>query len=216
MPISTKTAKMLWGRAAARCAIPDCRHPLVVDETDADDEVLVGEMCHMVGESEDGPRGQSPLTRDQRDLYSNLILLCRNHHSEVDGQPATFTVERLKAIKGHHERWVREALPGFDSERQRDDEIYAGYIDEWARRCDLADWRNWSAGILGAGQPQLLIELDTRLKELGPWLLGRIWPGRYPSLENSFINFRMVLQDFRSTFHEHADKPWPHSHFTVL
>jgi len=52
--------------------------------------------------------------------------LCRNHHGEIDGQAGTFTVERLKAIKADHERWVRDSLPGYDQQRQQDDETYAG------------------------------------------------------------------------------------------
>src|SRR5260221_3350426 len=107
MSISTKSAKMLWGRSAARCSMPDCRCQLVIDETEADNETLIGEMCHMVGESEDGPRGVSTLTREQRDAYGNLILLCRNHHGEIDGQPDTYPVERLSTLKTEHERWVR-------------------------------------------------------------------------------------------------------------
>ena len=102
---------MLWGRAAGRCSMTECRQPLVIDSTETDNEALIGDMCHMVAESEDGPRGQSPLTREQRDQYDSLILSCRNHHGEIDGQPGTFTVERLKAIKADHERWVRDSLP---------------------------------------------------------------------------------------------------------
>jgi hypothetical protein len=40
--------------------------------------------------------------REERDQYDNLILLCRNHHGEIDEQPVTFPVERLAAIKAEH------------------------------------------------------------------------------------------------------------------
>jgi hypothetical protein len=74
MAISLRTAKMLWGRGAGRCSMPECRQPLVIDCTETDNEALIGDMCHMVAESEDGPRGQSPLRREERDQYDNLIL----------------------------------------------------------------------------------------------------------------------------------------------
>src|SRR3954468_11072743 len=130
MGISPKTMKMLWGRAAARCS--QCRIALVVDRTETDNEALIGEMCHMVADKDDGPRGRSPLTPEQRDEYDNLILLCRNHHGEIDAQPKTFTIERLKALKFEHEQWVQATLPDYDQEQQRDDEVCTGYIDEWA------------------------------------------------------------------------------------
>jgi hypothetical protein len=198
---------MLWGRAAGRCSI--CRTMLVVDRTENDGEALVGEMCHIVAESVDGPRGRSPLTGAKRDEYDNLILLCPNHHAEIDGQPEAFTVERLKSIKAEHERWVQNSLPGYDRERQQQDEIYAGYIDEWARRCDLDNWTGWSSFVFGGDHPQMTVARDQELEELRRWQLSRIWPGRYPTLERAFANFRLALQDFQNTFRRHAERPTP-------
>lgn len=187
--------------------MPACRTHLVLDETETDDPALIGEMCHMVGESEDGPRGSSTLSREQRDLYGNLLLLCRNHHGEIDRQPETWPVERLQQVKNDHEAWVREALPGYDSQKQRDDETYAGYIDQWARRCHLDTWTEWTSWPLSGGQPSLPVTVDKDLAELRRWLLKRIWPGRYQKLEQAFGNFSRVLQDFHNVFHEHAERP---------
>ena len=52
MAISLKTAKMLWGRAAGRCSMPECRQPLVIDSTETDNEALIGDMCHIVAETD--------------------------------------------------------------------------------------------------------------------------------------------------------------------
>ena len=43
MGISLKTHKMLWGRAANRCAFPECRRELVMDASETDDKSLIGE-----------------------------------------------------------------------------------------------------------------------------------------------------------------------------
>ncbi|MER9746152.1 hypothetical protein [Mesorhizobium sp. M0140] len=180
----------------------------MLDETETDDPALVGEMAHMVAESEDGPRGVSPLTPEQRDLYGNLILLCRNHHGEIDRQPATWPVERLHQIKADHETWVRQSLPGFDALKQRDEETYAGYIDEWSKRCHLEEWTAWTSAVLSNGQPSLDVAVSEDLFELGRWTLKRIWPGRYPSLEAAMQNFARVLQDFLRVFNKHAEKPF--------
>jgi hypothetical protein len=37
------------------------------------------------------------------------------------------------------------------------------------------------------------------------WLLSRIWPRRYPEIERSLQNFRLVLQDFLNVFAEHSE-----------
>lgn len=209
MTISPKTVKMLWGRAAALCSMEDCRRPLMLDDTETDPEAVIGEMCHIVAESEDGPRGRSLLSKDERNDYSNLLLLCRNHHGQIDSQPDTWPVECLKAIKSDHEKWVREQLPGYDRARQNDEETYADYVEEWARRCDLDNWTGWGSFVLGASQPRMTVAKDKELEELRRWLLNRIWPGRYVALERAFNNFRLVLQDLQNTFRNHAEKPTP-------
>ena len=103
--------------------------------------------------------------------------------------------------------WVGQSLLGYDSEKQRDDEIYSGYIYEWVRRCDLDNWNAWNSWLLAGGQPRLLVDVDQQLFELCRWLLVRVWPGRYPTLEKALQNFAGVRADFRLVFHKHAERP---------
>ena len=203
MSISPKTQKMLWGRAANRCAI--CRKELVMDATETDDESLVGEACHIVAQSVDGPRGDSPITGEQRDKYANLILLCNIHHKQVDDQSIAYTVSKLEDLKSQHESWVRSQL-NFDPKRQRDDEILAGYVDEWARRIDLNEWMTWASGIMFHGHPSLDDDRKVALEDIRPWLLSRVWPPRHPNLVAAFANFRVVTQDFCEVFNEYAER----------
>ena len=82
MTINSKDIKILWAKAAGRCSMPDCRKILV---TEASDDVpskntLIGENCHIIGEKDNSPRGESILSIEDRNRYPNLILLCRNHH----------------------------------------------------------------------------------------------------------------------------------------
>lgn len=205
MSISVKTQKMLWGRAAGRCSNPDCRIDLYEDETGTDDPTLVGENCHMVAESDDGPRADSAMSIDRRNSYNNLILLCRNHHKIIDAQEGEYTLDRLRKMKLEHEQWVREQL-GFDASKQKDDEYYADVIDQWATRTDLDGWNAWSSWVLGGGQPSLECSVDAKLKDLRLWLLARVWPGRYIELEAAFRNFLRVADDFYNCFHEHSEK----------
>lgn len=205
MPISLKTQKMLWGRAAARCAFPECRRHLVEDVSETDDPTLVGENCHIVAEKDDGPRGDPDMSIEDRNRYGNLILLCNIHHKIIDDQEKVWAIEKLKELKLAHETWVEQSL-GLDRIKLRDDTIYADYVDEWARLAHLENWTGWSSFVLGSGQPRIWAEVDGDLETLRRWLLGRIWPGRYPTLEAAFRNFQWVLQEFHETLRKHLDR----------
>lgn len=204
MSISTKTHKMLWGRSGNRCAMPNCRRLLYEDETLTDDASLVGEEAHIVARSVDGPRGVSPLTTDERDKYDNLVLMCSIHHKQIDDQPNEFTVEKLHVIKQVHLDWVETSLnPNID--RQKDDEQYATYVDKWIELAGVMEWRNWTSFLLSAGQPQIWVSQYNNLKTLNEYLLSRVWPKRYFTLEHAFINFRVILNDFFLVFDKYKE-----------
>jgi hypothetical protein len=184
--------------------MPECRLHLVEDATATDDEALIGENCHIVAESPNGPRGDASFPVEKRDKYGNLILLCRVHHRIIDEQPNTYAVQRLHELKEGHERWVKESLSEYDPARQADDERYASFVDEWVRLCHLDDWKTWTSWVLGASS-SLWKDVDSDLEQARAWLLNRFWPGRHKKLEAAFHNFRRVLSDFHNTFHEHAE-----------
>lgn len=110
MAIDARTRQILWGKAGAICAFPDCRRPLIRDATSDDREVLVGEIAHIVAQSQGGPRGDAKSPGGNIDGYENLILLCHEHHELVDQQYHTYSVERLLQFKADHENWVRSRL----------------------------------------------------------------------------------------------------------
>lgn len=205
MASTIKTNKMLWGRAASRCSLAECRRELVIDAMDTDDPSLVGEAAHIVAEEENGPRGISPLTHDQRNKYENLILLCNVHHKQVDDQTNYFTVERLHTIKSAHEGWVRSSLTGFDSRKQTDDERWAGYIEEWEARADLDDWLGKTSFLMGP-TPAVSKDFMGRLQGLQEWILSRVWPRSSPAIQTSLENFRMVASDLVNVFREHVER----------
>lgn len=104
MAITDRTRRLLWGRSAARCAL--CRRHLVEDETDASEASVVGEEAHIIARSRGGPRYVA-LSAYQVDHISNLVLLCRIHHKQVDDQVEDFPVEALQFIKAQHESTMR-------------------------------------------------------------------------------------------------------------
>lgn len=106
-----QTLKLLWGRAAGRCAVPTCRVELIVGASEHDPVVLIGDIAHIQAASDDGPRANLALSGKERDSYDNLILLCKNCHSKLDGQKNTHSVAFIQHLKHNHEAWVRASLP---------------------------------------------------------------------------------------------------------
>lgn len=199
MALSIKTNRMVWGRAASRCSYPECRLELVIDSLETDDPSLVGETAHIVAEQPGGPRGDSSLTLEQRNTYSNLILLCNVHHKLVDDQTATYTVERLQSMKANHEEWVHSKLSEFDSKRQQEDELWAGYIVQWQTKCCLDEWLAETSHLFSP-IPEVRTEFLGQLDQLRNWLLSRVWPESRAPIRKALENFRMVLNDLLLEF----------------
>ena len=97
--IRLATVKRLFARSLNRCAFPGCNSMIVDDESDA----MLGEMCHIEGIGKKALRHNKTLTKEERDAYSNLILLCSNHHKVID-HDKSYTVESLRRMKAEHEK----------------------------------------------------------------------------------------------------------------
>ncbi len=108
--VTGRDRAILWGRAAARCAYPSCRKQLITDHRHAGEDVLIGEVAHIVAQNSNGPRGDQDPPGSTRDGQENLILLCREHHAIVDSRPAQFPVAKLVQLKSDHETWVESQL----------------------------------------------------------------------------------------------------------
>src|SRR4051794_19792218 len=66
-------------------------------------------ICHIHGKEPSSERYDSSLPCDKRNAFENLILLCPNHHSEIDElTPERFSPEVLRAMK---ERAMQHAAP---------------------------------------------------------------------------------------------------------
>lgn len=102
--------KKLFALSGNRCAYPDCRKLLIAAASVGDELIVLGEAAHIVGESELGPRGQSPMRLSERNLYPNLMLLCSRHHQLVDAEPARYTVELLHRYKDEHEASIQQRV----------------------------------------------------------------------------------------------------------
>ena len=110
--IPDKEMKALLALSGGVCAFPNCPTRLVEPGNAADDAAFLGEMAHIVGDSRQGPRGDFPMTDDDRDKHTNLLLLCGDHHKTIDSQPRTYSVSVLHRMKEDHEGRIRRATGG--------------------------------------------------------------------------------------------------------
>lgn len=84
-----------------RCAFPGCDTEIVSKETGT----IIGEVCHIRAKSPGGPRYVGTQDDNERNGFANLILLCGNHHKEIDDSSnlERFTTEWLVSLKADHE-----------------------------------------------------------------------------------------------------------------
>jgi hypothetical protein len=92
MALTDPDRKLLWGKAENRCAI--CGVALSRPPDAGDAEALIGEEAQIIGPRSSAARYE-PLEPAISEGYGNRILLCPNHHTEVDRQTSEWTAERL-------------------------------------------------------------------------------------------------------------------------
>ena len=94
------TIKNLFAKSGNMCAFPGCHNAIVNSHG-----VVVGEICHIVAAEKGGKRfiNNEEWTNEKRRSIENLILLCPEHHKEIDADENTYTIEVLQEYKKQHE-----------------------------------------------------------------------------------------------------------------
>lgn len=114
MAITDHTRRVLWARSGNACAM--CGVELVSDLVGGAGVSVIGEECHIVAQRPLGPRGDQDPPGGAIDGPANVVLLCRNHHRQIDETRAAFPVADLVALKRRHEDAVtkRRGAPPAD------------------------------------------------------------------------------------------------------
>lgn len=107
--VSLPEARIVYLRSGGFCAFPGCKQELVEPGTETDKPAFLGKIAHIVADSRDGPRGDHPMSDEDRDRHPNLLLLCGVHHDLIDIQKFKFSVSVLRQMKADHEARVRKA-----------------------------------------------------------------------------------------------------------
>ncbi|MDR7301821.1 hypothetical protein [Haloactinomyces albus] len=85
-----------------RCYWPDCSVPIVVAVSGR--YIFNVERAHIRAANPNGPRYDPNMPEEGRDAFSNLILLCKPHHTTIDKiDPDKYPVKRLERWKFERE-----------------------------------------------------------------------------------------------------------------
>jgi len=204
MSISQLDIKLLWGRAAARCCFPGCRTVLSQSSPAVGEPYVLGQQAHIVAREDNGPRGQSPLSLEERDSYSNLILLCPTHHTMIDKDPSSYPVELLHKFKSDHELWACQALSNLPSlQDEANSLVYASLIDAVTTLCELDSWHSW---VTNAASLDHVWKRDTgiRVSTIRNSIVTAIWPKTLSELEDAIVSLSIAFTGAWELFRLHS------------
>lgn len=105
---SERTLKLLYGLSGGVCA--KCKRQIIFIDENPKNPIQIAKICHIVGFSKDGPRGDSNFSEENLNKYENLILLCGACHDEVDLMTDIYTIEKLTKMKKEHVEWFLNSI----------------------------------------------------------------------------------------------------------
>jgi hypothetical protein len=108
--IPARTLAHLFALAGGICSFEGCRQELVLSDASGYSVYDIADVAHVIAHSPAGPRGDEPVSREERAQEANLMLLCPNHHKVVDKDPRTYSVDTLRQMKDRHQRVIQNAI----------------------------------------------------------------------------------------------------------
>lgn len=108
------TKLRLFADSGGYCQNPNCNRNLFISIGEAD--FHIAEMAHIISAGDEGPRSKKR-TNEQKNEFSNLILLCPNCHTKIDKAEDEFPEELLKKWKREHSQKINSLfnIKSFDS-----------------------------------------------------------------------------------------------------
>jgi tetratricopeptide (TPR) repeat protein len=103
MSVSYNDKIKVFINCGGKCGFPQCFEHLVEENS------IVGQIAHINASSDNGPRGNSVLTEEQRNHPDNLLALCNKHHKIVDDHPEKYPTKELLGWKSAIEDWAKNA-----------------------------------------------------------------------------------------------------------
>ncbi len=92
-----KTLRELYLKSGNQCAFPGCGKVMINAEGN-----FIGQICHIEAAEEGGERFNPEMTNEDRRAFSNLVLMCYDHHIKTNNVEK-HTVQALQKMKVDHE-----------------------------------------------------------------------------------------------------------------
>lgn len=102
--ISEIVRMKLWAISAGRCEI--CNR-LLYSDIHFGLEGNFGELAHIHAVSVGGPRHKKGMSSEEKNNIDNLMLLCGEHHHQIDHNPKDYSDGLLMRLKKQHESRIR-------------------------------------------------------------------------------------------------------------
>ncbi len=178
------------------CSFPNCNKRLSENGNN------IGQICHIVAQSKNGPRGDFPCV--DLDSYDNLILLCQEHHKLIDDYPEKYPVDPVKKFKNDHETMVRNKLNHSNS-------FYNNLIVEFEKKV-LEIGFDWLETLPNVDW-SLQVKTYNQLYALTEWIDSRDWVENN-DIQNSFKILSFSIKKALSIFEQHMTQPRNGYYFT--
>lgn len=139
------TLRDLYLKSGNQCAFPGCKRTILNDKG-----ILVGQVCHIEAAMPGGERYNPNQGNEERRAFSNLMLLCYDHHRETNDVKA-FTVKRLKKMKKDHEKKFSDVADKLSNGKVSDLTLLQEYeyCSSLAKMNKVRDWKNSEDELLG-------------------------------------------------------------------
>lgn len=104
---SALTLNMLFANAAGRCQFEGCNKSVLFDELTLK-TYNKSNVAHIVASSPGGARGDEIRSHQLSDKLSNLMLMCPEHHKQIDDFAEDYPEDRLLQMKQKHEKAIAD------------------------------------------------------------------------------------------------------------
>src|SRR5258708_33920150 len=96
--IKKDIVRRLLVNSGNRCGMSGCVNPIYTENYN-----YIAEMAHICPVGGKGARYDAGIDDSFINTYDNLLLLCPNHHTEIDKDPIKYSAKYLMTIKAQHE-----------------------------------------------------------------------------------------------------------------
>lgn len=119
---SKETLIRLFAKSGNECSFDNCKNKLFNKKNN-----FIGQICHINSVKKNGTRKDNFLTSEELRNIENLILLCYEHHIEIDRNEGLYSVPNLLKMKVEHEKQFEGTITLINEFQIN--EVFSSYFD---------------------------------------------------------------------------------------